>query len=224
MLNADKRTELTDLMQKNFTDLDIARDEPFKFRSGKWLLIVDSVKLLEHDKFLMGMFEIVMANYQILANVDFLTAYNLSDQGVIRKLIDQVQIFKASVGYGKFIKQSVKFVCRWASVAKIDGKGDNERIVAGPKRNPRWAKAAIKNMEPDVFIHVLFLMFVRNYDIVKKNTLGFLQMFVPELNMSSQTATSSSALKKEAPRMPKFSATPYPESTLKIFAQQSKMH
>jgi hypothetical protein len=220
MLNADKRTELTDLMQKNFTDLDIARDEPFKFRSGKWLLIVDSVRLLEHDKFLMGMFEIVMANYQILANVDFLTAYNLSDQGVIRKLIDQVQIFKASVGYGKFIKQATKFVCRWASVAKIDG----DRIVAGPKRNPRWAKAVIKSMEPDVFIHVLFLMFVRNYDIVKKNTLGFLQMFVPELNMNTQTGTSSSALKKEVPRMPKFSPTPYPASTLKIFEQQSKMH
>jgi hypothetical protein len=224
MLTADKKAELTDLMQKNFTDLDIARDEPFKFRSGKWLLIVDSVRLLEHDRFLLGMFEIVQKHFQILANVDFLTAYNLSDQNVIRKLIDQVQIFKAAVGYSQFLRQSVKFVCRWASVAKVKGEGAEMRVVAGPKRNARWARAAIESMAPDEFIYVLFLMFVRNYDIVKKNTLSFLQMFVPELNTNTQTETSSSASKKEVAPMPKFSPIPYPESTLKIFEQQSKMH
>ncbi len=219
MLNADKRTELTDLMQKNFTDLDIARDEPFKFKSGKWLLIVDSVRLLEHDKFLVDMFRLLMRHKQIFYHIDFLTSYNLKDENEIKRLINQVLVFQANKTYSDFIMDSVKFICRWAKVARIRGES-----VDNPKKSVRRARKVLLTMKPDTFIYVLFLVFVRNYDIVKKNTLGFLQMFMPEGATSSPTETSSSASKREVPRMPKFSATPYPESTLKIFEQQSKMH
>jgi len=218
MLNAEKRQSLTEMMQNHFTDLDIERDEPFRFRSGEWMLVVDSVRLLEHDKFLIDMFELIMRYKQIFYNIDFLTAHNLADQNEIKRLVDQVMVFQANVQYTKFIRDCVKFISRWARVAKIRGE-----MVGAPKRSERRACKIVEDMKPDVFIYVLFLVFVRNYDIVKKNTLGFLQMFMPEGTSNTQTGTSSSTSKREVPAMPKFSPTPYPRSVLKIFEQQSKL-
>lgn len=218
MLDASGRKSLTDLMQKNFTDLDIERDEPFKFRSGKYLLVVETVPLVEHNQFLIDMFNLLMTHKQIFFNIDFLTAQNLKDESAVRKLIDQVMVFQANKQYGEFINAATKFVTRWGYVCKV--KGD---AVSKPKHSRRLAKKVISSMTADVFIHVLFLIFVRNYDIVKKNLLGFLQMFTPG-GMNTQTATSSQDSKRKVPVMPKYSPSPYPKSVLEIFAEQSKMH
>ncbi len=219
MLNAEKRQALTEMMQSHFTDLDIARDEPFRFKCGEWLLVVDSVLLLEHDKFLVDMFSLLMRHKQIFYHIDFLTSYNLKDQNEVKRLVNQVLVFQANKTYSQFITDSIKFICRWASIARVRGE-----YVGTPKRSKRRTRKLLMRMTPDVFIYVLFLVFVRNYDVVKKNTLSFLQMFQLTDGTSSQTATSSSTSKREVPVMPKFSATPYPESVLRIFAQQSRMH
>lgn len=218
MLNADKRTELTDLMQKHFTDLDIERDEPFKFRSGKWLLIIECVRLLEHGRFLVDMLNLITAHKKIFYNIDFLTAYNLKEESEIRRLTNQVTLFHVDASYNIFIRDAMRFISRWGYVRKISGD------KVGRKRHSRRAATTVlRAMTPDTFIYVLFLVFVRNYDIVKKNTLEFLQIFLPDTR-NTQTGTSSHSSKKKVPVMPKFSASPYPKQVLEIFEEQSKMH
>ena len=218
MLDADTRRKLTDLMQKHFTDLDIERDEPFKFRSGKWLLVLETVRLLEHHRFLMDMFSLIITYKQIFFNVDFLASHNLKDAGEIKRLTDQVLVFQANTLYEKFIKDSLKFISEWGYVCRI--RGEN---VGKMKRNPRQARKVLEQMTPDTFIYVLFLVFVRNYDIVKKNMLGFLHLFQPD-GMNSPMGTSSPSSKKQAQQMPKYSRSPYPKEILEVFVQQSKMH
>ena len=218
MLNAEKRKQLTDLMQKHFTDLDIESDEPFKFRSGKWLLIIECVRLLEHGRFLVDMFNLIMAHKKIFYNIDFLTAYNLKEESEIRRLTNQVTLFQVDDTYTAFIKDAMKFVSRWGYVRKISGE-----TVGRKRHSARAALRVLRAMTPDVFIYVLFLVFVRNYDIVKKNTLGFLQIFLPDIQ-NIQTETSSPNSKRKVPVMPKFSASPYPKQVLETFAEQSKMH
>lgn len=218
MLNAEKRRQLTDLMQKHFTDLDIERDEPFKFRSGKWLLVLDTVKLLEHHQFLTEMFNLVVKHKQVFFNVDFLTAYNLKEPSEIKRLVNQVMVFQANTLYADFIKDSLRFVSEWGYVCKVSGEE-----VGKAKRRPWIIRRVLKQMTPDTFIYVLFLTFVRNYDIVKKNTLNFLQLFQPE-GTSLPKGTTSQNSKRQVPQMPKYSPSPYPREILEQFAQQSKMH
>lgn len=215
MLDKDTQKRLTDLMQNRFTDLDIERDEPFKFRMGKWMLVLETVRLLEHHHFLTEMLFLIEKYKMIFSNIDFLAANTFEDKNVINKLISQVAVYNTTKDYNRFIKDAVKFVSKWGYVSKIKG----EKITQY-KHRPRKAKKIISKMTPDMFIYCLFLCFVRNYDIVKKNTLGFLSLFVPEV---TPTGTSSHRSKKEVPQMPKYSASPYPESVLNIFAEQSKM-
>lgn len=236
MLDRDKREQLTDLMKNHFTDLDIERDEPFKFRSGKWVLIVETVRLLEHEAFLSGMLRLITRYKAIFYNLDFLSSQNYENQGDITRLINQVVVFQAqSRMYRGFLRDAAAFCARWGYVARVkreipsvftDGTGRAEKsgIVHGPlKRSRRRARRVLEAIPPDTFIYVLFLMFVRNYDIVKKNLLGFLQMFKPE-PINTPRGTSSPTSKSEERVMPKYSASPYPKSVLETFARQSKTH
>lgn len=224
MLDYTKRKQLTELMQKNFTDLDIERDEPFKYKSKKLLLIVDSVKLLEHSNFLISMFNLIATHKQIFATVDFLTAQTYADKNEIQKAINQVMVFQANKQYGKFIHDSRNFISQWGYIAKIKKTYEDGRLLLGPiKRKPRWIKKFLLEVKPDEFLEILFLVFVRNYDIVKKNLLGFLQMFQMEDVMSAK-GTSSTPSRKEEHQMPKFSKSPYPKHVLEEFERQSKMH
>jgi len=216
MLTKDKQISLTELMQKNFSDLDIERDEPFKFRSGKYILVLETVKLLEHHQFLEAMYRLITRYSQIFYNVDFLSAQNFNETGAIQKLSKQVMVFQATKSYKKFIEDSMEFVARWGYVAKI-----KKNMVSKIERSPRLAKKVLREMTGDLFIYVLFLCFVRNYDIVKKNALNFLQLFKPD--GLPQKETSSQRSRREVPQMPKYSPSPYPESVLKIFEEQSKM-
>ncbi len=223
MLDDQEKIRLTELLQNAFSDLQIERDDPFLYESGNRVLVIKPVPISIHDKFLYDMLKLLLRHKLIFSNIDFLSAQNYTDKTMIEKLLTQVSMYSADAGYGSFIKDGMKFVARWGYVCKVQGSGDERKIVSVPKRQYRIAKKIIKTMCPDEFIKVLFLTFVRNYDIVKKNTLHFLQMFAPE-NTNTQTGTYSSTSKREVPQMPKFSTSPFPESVLKIFAEQSNLH
>jgi len=214
MLDAEKRRSLTDMMQNHFTDLDLERDEPFRFKSGDYVLIIDCVPFLYHDKFLMDMFELITMYGEIFYNIDFLTAHNLNDKNEVNKLMDQVAVFQANKTYSKFIKDSISFVCRWGHVAKV-----KKDVVKWVKRKPKIARKVIEVMQADVFIYVLFLVFVRNYDVVKKNTLQFLKIFQPVTNQP--TETSSPVYQKLLAGM-KFPESASPEWYLELLAQRNK--
>lgn len=214
MLDAEKRRSLTEMMQNHFTDLDIERDEPFRFKAGKYVLIIDTVPFIRHDIFLLDMFNLVTKYGEIFYNIDFLTTQNLRDENEVNRLVNQVVTFQANKKYSAFKKDSIAFITKWGYVAKLRG----ER-VAWIKNRPRLARRVIMAMQPDVFIKCLFLSFVRNYDIVKKNTLQFLAIFRPE---TSPTETSSTASPKpSAPE--KFPESRCPEWYLEQLAQRSRM-
>lgn len=213
----DKQTQykLTELMQNNFTDLDQYRERPFVFRNGKIMLIVKPVSYKEHDWFLQDMATLVMKYNKIFQNIDFLNAYNFTDKDAVNTIIKKVSIFTANKQYSMFKKDAGKFIIRWAFVSKI-----KKNII--PKHNKRLCKKFINLIEPSEFIYILFLLFVFNFSLVKKNTIEFLKMF--QIESIGKTDMSSTSTSKEAAQMPKYSEKPYSKSTLDLFEQQSRLN
>lgn len=215
MLSQKIKKDLTDEIQNSFSDLDIYRERPFVFESEKYNLIVKPVTIKEHVLFLKQMVNLMVKYYEIFRNLEFLSTQNYKEEEIISKLVSQVKIFSGKVMYKKFIKDSSRFVYRWAFIQK------KKKIFHSKKKS----KKIIDNLEPDQFIYILFLLFVFNFDIVKKNILEFLKMFQGgiELQTPIDGDTYSTTNMKEVIVMPKYSKKPYSKQILDLFEQQSKM-
>jgi len=220
MFTATTKYDVIQLMQDNFTDLDIFREKPFVFKSGKYLVVVAPVKFGEHYQFLKEMHSFVLDYLDILGKLDFLSAFDYKDEEVYKKLIEQVKFFEANNRYNSFLKEASIFISKWGYVTKKKNKGD---VIL--KHSRRRLKRLIKNWHADEVIYFLFLLFVYNFDIAKKNLLEFLQIFQGEVKQRGKSSKhmQSSRTPKKKVVMPKYSEKPYSKETLDIFAAQSKM-
>lgn len=220
MLDVDRRIEITKLMQDQFTDMDIIREKPIVFDNSESniLLIVKPVLFKEHDKFLQDMARIIIENYEVFKDINFLSINNYDKEEDISELINKVNIFTASKEYKKFKKQSMKFIEKWAFVSR-------RKNLIELSHNKNLCKKYIEGTDPSEFIHILFTLFVMNFDIVKKNLMEFLKVFRINLNINSnsQMDISSRGISRKAVVMPNYSPKPFNESTLNLLEQQSKM-
>lgn len=217
MLNRKTQLLLTDLMQSEVTDLDIYREKPFVFNQGKLLLVVKPVSFREHDLFLKDMARLILEFYEIFNTLDFLNSYNYKEEKAVSTLIQKISIFTAEKSYSKFKKRSIEFVTKWAYITR-------KKKVVKLKHNKGLCKKFLKDAEPSEFIYILFLLFVMNFDIVKKNTIHFMEMFRKDITIesSTQTDTLSPGISTKVVVMPKYSPSPYDASTLNLLEQQSK--
>jgi hypothetical protein len=219
MITKRVQLELTNLMQDQNTDLDIYREKPFVYDNGRGLLlIVKPLSFLEHDIFLKAMAKLIISYYEIFMNLDFLSNQNYKDKDTINNLTAKVGIFTADKKYRAFKKSAIKFVTKWAYVSKKKNKIDLNH-------DKKLCKKIIKTMEPSDFIYILFLLFVYNFDIVKKNLLGFMEMFKQDVTLeyNLQTGISSRGILEKVVAMPKYSVEPFNKSTLDLLEQQSKI-
>ena len=207
---------MTNKIQNNFSDLDIYRETPFVFESEKFNLIIKPVTISEHANFLRGMVNLMVLYYEIFNNLEFLSTQDYTEKDTVNKLVAQVKIFSGNILYKKFVKDVSKFIYKWAFIQK------GKKLF----HSKRKSKKIVQNLEPDQFIYILFLLFVFNFDIVKKNTLEFLKMFSDEKITTPMTDGVSSLtgnMKKDTP-MPKYSKRPFSKLTLDLLEQQSKMN
>jgi len=215
-------------MQENYTDLDIYRQKPAIFKSGRFALVVTPVRLKEHDIFLNDMATLIYDNFHMLKNLEFISAFDYSEKEAMKKMLDHVLLFQLNepYHYRKFKNDAMAFINRWAYTIKLPKHISNDKMYSTRtklKRSKRKCRKIINNMTPDTFIKILFLLFVYNFDLVKKNTLEFLKMFqISEETETMKQGISSSGSKKKEDQMPKFSTKPFSKSTLSLLEKQSK--
>jgi len=212
----DKKVQIKELLQNKYDDLDILKEKPIVFKKGDYYIVVQPVRFLEHDEFLQHMVSLIIKYYGIFQQIDLLTAFNYNKPGILEQVTNSLTIFQASKKYKKFIKDAFKFCVKWSFVAR---EGD---MIA--KKNKRLAKKIISQLNPSEFIYLLYVLFVFNYDIVKKNTIQFLAMFTgQQINeLLYQSDTLSAGTNKKAFQMPPYSEKPLPASVLDLLEEQSK--
>jgi len=216
-LNKQVKLKLTDIMQEDYTDLDLYREKPIYFDNKKYILIVKPVSFKNHDIFLCEMARLIFANYDIFAALDFLNSYNYKDKNAVNTLIEKIGIFTADKKYTKFKKDALKFIAKWIYISK-------RKETLTPKHNKRKARKCLDDIEPSEFIYILFLLFVYNFDIVKKNSIEFLKMFRGGIEIEGQKLENSSfGTSKKVLAIPKYSPKPFSKSTLKLIEEQSKL-
>ena len=217
-LNKQTKLKLTDIMQDNYSDLDLYREKPIFFENDGLILTIKPVPFREHDIFLKEMASLIFEHYEIFQTIDFLNAYNYQDPDSVNKLMQKIGVFTADKKYGIFRKEARKFVIKWAFISK-------KKATIKPKHSRSKIKKFLESVEPSEFIYMLFLLFVYNFDIVKKNTIEFLKMFRTNIEIESQVQksdTSSVGTLRKVVAMPKFSQSPFSKSTLNLLEEQSK--
>lgn len=207
-----------EILQDHFTDFDILREKPLVFKAGDCHLVAAPIMWKEHPEFIVDLGKILSRNLDLFQNVEFLSASVMRDQSAITKLISQVRVFQATRQYKKFIlKDMPKFIMRWAWT--IDGNEDEEKFIP-LNDNKKKAVKILDAFHVDELLYVLFAIFCFNYDLVKQNTLDFIsRLSVGGTGQALQTSSASST--KTVCQMPKYSAKPYPKSTLELFERQS---
>jgi hypothetical protein len=217
MLNKATQLKLTDLLQDQFSDLDIYREKPFVYDNKEGLyLIVKPVAFNEHDIFLRQMSELIIKHYEIFSKVDFLNHQDFRDKNAVDELVGKFNIFEANRSYTRFKKQATKFMLRWAYVTK-------KAIYIKLEHNKRLCKKILKTMEPSDFVYILFLLFTYNFNLVKKNLLELIKMFNPDIatELNTQTDTLCPGTSRKAVVMPKYSTSPFSASILTLLETQS---
>jgi len=212
----DKIVKIKELLQDKYNDLDILKEKPIVFKKGNYYLVVQPIGFLEHDNFLQQMATLMIKYFEIFKQIDLLTAFDYNKPGVLEQVMNSITIFQASKKYKKFIKDAYKFCVRWTLVA--DENSDTA------KKNKKISKKIISELNPSEFIYLLYVLFVFNYDIVKKNTIQFLAMFTgQEINSKlSQSGTLSVGTNKKELKMPPYSENPLPVSVLDLLEEQSR--
>jgi hypothetical protein len=218
MFEKKNKYNLKELMQENYTDMDIIRERPLVFKMGKVHIVIQPVKWLDHPYFLKTMAKMIMKYHTIFANLEFLSIYNYKENEAIKKLINEVTLFSNNKLYSKFIKDCVKFIKEWGFVAY--GDEENESIEIQKIKSEK----IFEDYRADEIIYMLFAIFVFNYDLVKKKTLEFLTMFKAEKKGKTKRGTFGSGLKSKVTKMPKYQDSPYNKRILQLFEQQSKMN
>jgi len=234
MLTKKTQVDLTELMQENFTDLDLFREKPFVFKSGKCFLVVAPVTVREHDKFLKHMCKMVLKYYEVFQNLEFLSSSDFKDKETVSRIVKEVNLFNADRNYGKFMKSAEDFIARWAFVT-TQQKGNVvlayepgnivSALFLGIKRrhNSYRCRMMLRSIMPDEFIYILFLLFVYNFEIVKKNLVHFLEIFKLEAIGKGKSSKHMAMLKTSEilGLIPEFSAKPYSSEQLDTFARLS---
>jgi len=205
---------LKELLQDNYTDFDIIREKPMVFKVGDVMIICAPAMAKDSPLFLKQMSHLILEYYEIFENLEFLASHNFRDKNIVKDLIDKVTVFTASKKYSRFIKDAIDFIYEWGYTVK--GKGKKVvRIKSRPKR-------ILNNFHADEILYMLFVLFVYNYELEKKNCLEFLKIFeLQEPREKSSVLTGNLKTQKERVVMPKFSTKPYNKETLDIFAKQS---
>lgn len=212
----DNKIKIKEIVQDNYTDFDILKEKPVSFKKGNYYIIAAPVRFIEHDEFLQQMASLMIKYYEIFKQIDLLTAFNYNKPGVMEQVMNSLTIFQASKKYKKFMKDVFKFCVKWCYVAK---EGNNEA-----KKNKRLAKKIILQFNPSEIIYLLYVLFVFNFDIVKKNTIQFLAMFTGQEMQDSQLQSdiSSAGTKDKALKMPPYSENPFQASVLDLLEEQSR--
>jgi hypothetical protein len=219
MLDRQTQLKLTDLIQDQFSDLDIYREKPFIYDNKQGLLlIVKPVTFKEHDIFLKQMSALIVNHYDIFSKIDFLNHQDFKDKNTVDALVAKVSIFEANQNYTKFKRQATEFVLRWAYVTK-------KKPYITLQHNRSLCRKIVNTLEPDQFIHIVFLLFVYNFDIVKKNLVEFMKIFKHDIIIESSIATGtlSHGISQRVVVMPKYSKEPFSKSDLDLLEQQSKI-
>ena len=218
-LNKQNQLKLTDLIQNNYTDLQLYREEPMLFDNGKYVLVVKPVPYREHDIFLKDMANLIYDHYTIFSQMEFLSAFNYRSDEALSEIIKKTGVFTADNKYSLFKKDSMKFVTKWGFISK-------KKDVLKPVHSKRKIKAFLDDVEPSEFIYIIYLTFVYNFDIVKKNTGEFLKMFKGDITVEESSPLiqdmSSTGISKRVVVMPKFSREPFSKSTLNLLEEQSQ--
>lgn len=228
MIDTDWKINLTEMMQGNYTDLDIYRRKPEMFRSGNYAIVIAPVTLEKHDKLLNDIGVLLYRYHPIFENLEFLSHSNYKDQNELSKLIEQMNVFNLTQPYfySKFKKEAMKFILKWAYVIKIPNHiSDNENnpTKIDLMKSKRICKKVLNKTAPDTFIKILFLIFVYNFDLVKKNTLEFLKMFQRKSQEETKSDISFSGNKGKVVPMPKYSKKPFNKSALNSLEKQSRL-
>jgi len=211
----DNKIKIKEIVQDNYTDFDILKEKPVSFKKGNYYIVAAPVRFIEHDEFLQQMASLMIKYYEIFKQIDLLTAFNYNKPGVMEQVMNSLTIFQASKKYKKFMKDVFKFCVKWCYVAK---EGNNEA-----KKNKRLAKKIILQFNPSEIIYLLYVLFVFNFDIVKKNTIQFLAMFTGQEMQDSQSQSGilSAGMNRKVLKMPKYSESPLPVSVLDSLEEQS---
>lgn len=212
----DKIIKIKELLQDRYNDMDILKEKPIVFKKGNYYLVVQPIGFLEHDNFLQQMATLMIKYYEIFKQIDLLTAFDYNKPGILEQVMNSLTIFQASKKYKKFIKDAYKFCVRWTLVA--DENSDTA------KKNKKISRKIISELNPAEFIYLLYVVFVFNYDIVKKNTIQFLAMFTGQSNSENpyHSDISLAGTNKKGFQMPKYSESPLPVSVLDSLEEQSK--
>ena len=212
----DNKIKIKELIQDNYSDLDIMKEKPIAFKKGNYYIIAAPVRFIEHDEFLQHMASLMVKYYEIFQQIDLLTSFNYNKPGIMEQVINSLAIFQASKKYKKFMKDVFKFCAKWSCVAK---ESDKEA-----KRNKRLVKKVIMQFNPSEIIYLLYVLFVFNFDIVKKNTIQFLAMFTGQEIKDEQwhSGTLSAGTSKKVLKMPQYSENPLPRSVLDLLEEQSR--
>lgn len=212
----DKKVKIKELLQDKYNDLDILKEKPIVFKKGSHCLVVQPIGFLEHDTFLQQMASLMIKYYDIFKQIDLLTAFDYKKPGILEQVMKSVTIFQASKKYKKFLKDAYKFCVRWTLVA------DENSTIA--KKNKKLSKRIIRELNPAEFIYLLYVVFVFNYDIVKKNTIQFLAMFTGQTNSENPYHSDISLVgtSKKVLKMPQYSENPLPRSVLDLLEEQSR--
>lgn len=212
----EKKIKIKELLQNNYTDLDILKEKPIAFVKGEDVIIAQPVKFIEHDEFLQEMSGLLMKYYEIFKQIDLLTMFDYKKAGVLEQVVNSLTIYQASKKYSKFIKDTIKFCAKWCYVSK--------KSNTYAKRSKWRAKKVLRELNPAELIYLLYVLFVFNFDIVKKNTIHFLAMFTgQEISKEQwQSGTSSVGTSKKVLIMPPYSESPLPASVLDLLEEQSR--
>ena len=212
----DRKIKIKEILQDNYNDLDILKEKPIAFKKGNWYIIAQPVKFIEHDTFLQQMSSLLMKYYEIFKQIDLLTMFDYKKAGILEQVVNSLTIFQASKKYNKFIKDTVKFCTKWCYVANEKNKY--------AKRSKWRARKIIYEFNPAELIYLLYVLFVFNFDIVKKNTIHFLAMFTGQEIKDEQwhSGTLSAGTSKKVLKMPPYSENPLPRSVLDLLEEQSR--
>ena len=217
MFEKKEHYTLQELLQENYTDLDLYREKPLTFKRGRLYLLIRPVSYGEHPAFLKEMGRHVIKYRQIFGELDFLSSSNYKEKSIIQDLTTKVMLFSAGRRYKRFMRETESFILRWGYFAE---ERNGKIIRTSPSLLAK--RRFLSEFQADEIIYILFLMFVFNYDIVKKKTLSFFALFQDE-NRNSAKRKSSSISKRREFRLPKFSEGPFNKSVWRSLEKRSKM-
>lgn len=226
----DKKTEElynpNELLQENWIDFDIMREKPLVFRSGDSHLVVKPLLNRDTPLFLKDLFKILGRYYAFFQEVEFLTAENYKNKSQISQAVNSITFFNSTDGFSDLVRKDIPaFIRRWGFTVKRErtfmqkllGSEGNFRFV---KISRRKAKRILSDYTTDELLQVFFSIVVFNYDIVKKKTMEFLQMFRNSDSLMNPTTFSTSTGKHGNQfQFPEYSEKPFSEATWKQLEQ-----